>query len=129
MLIYKALVLAGSSASSVSNIYIMSLAYNSSNTSVSQVESSSPGNLSSILESAKAAAQLEIRVGYFGNCLRSRDQSWICSSQEGSLTQGLVHGSDPLDLLRIATRIQDGVLFSGLMYVSLYFAPDRTDAV
>lgn len=68
-------------------------------------------NISKALQSEQS---FEIRVGYFGRCVRLPQTRWVCDIDDlSSLTHFGSH-RDPLKLLTIANDFQHGVLFSGI---------------
>lgn len=113
----KAIVLAGASRPSMSGVHILSLAYNESN--ISHTNSTMSDQFSKILQDAVAGVRLEVRMGYFGLCFATQAQSWYCGGNSGEIAslQSLVKQQDPLDLIRMGERFQDGALFTGLMWV------------
>lgn len=79
-------------------------------------------NLSEVLNQLKGAAQLEVRTGYFGMCVRQRGVLWICSSDAEGLTQQIGPENDPLNLIGAAAKFKGDVLFSGLLFISVVLA-------
>lgn len=94
------------------NIFVVSFAYN--NNSVSAGVGRPLGNISTILQSSKANASLEVRVSYFSTCIRQPQARWNCAS-DSILLANLGLDQDPLNLIRIAHEFQHGVLFSGIL--------------
>lgn len=97
----------------MSSVYVISLAYNTS--TIPQSNSSLGEGFSAILHGATADSQLEVRMGYFGLCFTTPAQAWFCSSDKLAVLQHLAKDADPLDLIHMGIRFQDGVLFTGLM--------------
>lgn len=107
-----ALTLAGASRPSISNVYVLSLAYNKS--TISQCNSSLGEGFSAMLHGATVGSRLEVRMGYFGLCFPTPAQPWLCSSDKRAVLRYLTRDADPLDLIRMGIRFQD-VLFTGLV--------------
>lgn len=115
-----AIMLAGcSSYSSMTNIYVLGFSYiNSTPSDLSPIGR----NLSQTLSGMKGSAQLEVRTGYFGMCVRQRGIVWLCSSDANGLAQQFGPDNDPLDLIGTAARFKDDVIFSGLLIMSVILA-------
>lgn len=79
-------------------------------------------NLSEILNDFKGSAQLEVRIGYFGMCVRERGVLWLCSSDAEGLAQQIGPENDPLNLIGAGAKFKDDVLFSGLLFMSIVLA-------
>ncbi|KAF2714790.1 hypothetical protein K504DRAFT_478161 [Pleomassaria siparia CBS 279.74] len=111
-IILLSILLAGcSSYSTMTNIYIMGLTYsNSTSSGLNAIETS----LSEALNGFKGSSQLEVRTGYFGMCVRQRGILWLCSSDTNGLVQQIGPENDPLNLIGVAAKFRDDVLFSGL---------------
>ncbi|KAF2635028.1 hypothetical protein P280DRAFT_437750 [Massarina eburnea CBS 473.64] len=116
-IVLTSILLAGcSSYSSMTNIYILGLSYtNSTLSDLSPIEK----NLSNVLNDLKGAAQLEVRTGYFGMCVRQHGILWFCSSNAHGLAQQIGPENDPLNLIATASRFKDDVLFSGLFFMAI----------
>jgi hypothetical protein len=116
----QAVLLAGcSSYSSMTNVYILGLSYtNSTPSGMSDIGR----NLSDTLNGYKGNAQLEVRTGYFGLCIRQRGIVWLCSSDSSALVQQIGAENDPLNLIGAASKFRDDVLFSGLLFMALVLA-------
>lgn len=103
----------------MTNIFILGLSY--SNSTPSDL-SQTGRNLSDTLNGYKAAAQLEVRAGYFGLCIRQRGIVWLCSSNADGLTEQIGPENDPLNLIGAASKFKDDVLFSGLLFMAVVLA-------
>ncbi|KAF1847935.1 uncharacterized protein K460DRAFT_333458 [Cucurbitaria berberidis CBS 394.84] len=120
VVVFISIILAGcSSYSTMTNIYILGLSYTNSTpsglTSVTR-------NLSQTLNGFKGSSQLEVRVGYFGMCVRQRGIVWLCSSDADGLAQQIGPENDPLNLIGTASKFKDDVLFSGLLFMAVVLA-------
>lgn len=103
----------------MTNIYILGFSYaNSTPPNLSPIGK----NLSTTLSGIKGSAQLEVRIGYFGMCVRQRGIVWLCSSDANGLAQQIGSENDPLDLIGTASKFKDDVLFSGLLIMSVVLA-------
>lgn len=118
-IVTSSLVLAGSSSTSpfLPSIYLASLSYVSSGSPLPSSLVQLNGNLSSVLASQVTdVANLELRIGFFGICLRSPSfEDFTCSRDAQSLAAHLTSVMDPLNLLWQASRFRTGVLFPYLM--------------
>lgn len=99
----------------MTNIFVLALLYSDSPIPKSNAQANA--NLSSILHEVRGTSQLEVRVGYFGYCVRRPNIGWICSSDGQALLEQFGPDQDPLNLLWIANRFQSDTVFTGLMYV------------
>lgn len=97
----------------MTGIYILSLAYGNSTTFT--VAGLANTNLSSILNSTKGSASLEVRVGYFGMCANENGAFWLCSSESKAMLAEFGTDSDPLNIIWLAQQFQSSVLFSGFL--------------
>ena len=100
----------------MTNIHVLQLAY--SNGTIPSGNTQANTNLSSVLQGFKGISRLQTRTGYFGYCVRSAGVSWLCSGDASALLDQFGPAQDPLNIIWAATRFQDDVLFSGLMYAS-----------
>jgi hypothetical protein len=115
-----AIVLAGcSSYSSMTNVYILGLSYTNSTSKNPDV---SQNSLSQALNNLKGSAELEVRAGYFGMCVRQRGIVWLCSSDHRGLAEQIGSANDPLNLIGAASKFKDDVLFSGLFLMAIILA-------
>lgn len=112
-----AILVAGcSSYSAMTNVYIFGLSYtNSSMAGLSTVGQ----NISTTFSNVKGSSDLEVRTGYFGMCVRQRGVVWLCSSDSNGLREQIGPENDPLDLIGTTAEFKDGVLFSGLLFISI----------
>ena len=110
-----AILLAGcSSYSTMTDVYILGLSYTDS---VSSNLNPIARNISETLQGFRNASQLEVRTGYFGICVRQRGVLWLCSSDSDGLTQQIGAENDPLNLIGLAAKFKDEVVFSGLLFM------------
>jgi len=124
-----AIVLAGCTSTSLADVYLLSLSYtNSSN--LSKVDPAQiNANASSVFRNLTVADNgtfLEVRVGYMGLCISQTVGAWLCSgsatslanllkTQSSVLSGGEVGQGDPLNLIWIASKFKEDIIFSGLM--------------
>ncbi|KAJ4357035.1 hypothetical protein N0V95_002841 [Ascochyta clinopodiicola] len=103
----------------MTNVYVLGVKYvNSTEISPNPLAQS----LSVVLNDHKGSSQLEVRAGYFGMCVRQRGIIWICSRDTDSLAEQVGFDNDPLNLIGTVSRFRDGVLFSGLLLMSIGIA-------
>ncbi|PSN65956.1 hypothetical protein BS50DRAFT_554048 [Corynespora cassiicola Philippines] len=105
-----------SSYSALTNVFILGLYYVNST-----VSDSNPieRNISDTLRSLKGSSQLEVRVGYFGVCVRQRGIVWLCSSDSSGLAEQIGPENDQLNLIGLALKFQNDVLFSGTLFMTI----------
>jgi len=60
------------------------------------------------------AANIEVRVGYFGLCVNNGG-SWLCSNNATALADQASIDQDPLNLIWVANTFKDAVVFPYLM--------------
>lgn len=101
----------------MTNVFILGLSYTNSTPDSSK----SPvwRNLSDTLSGFKGSAQLEVRVGYFGMCVRQRGVLWLCSSNTNGLAEQIGSQNDPLNLIGTAAKFKEDVLFSGILLMAI----------
>ena len=112
-----AISLAGcSSYSTMTNVYILGVSYRNS----SQSYLSSAGkNISTAFNAYKGSSNLEVRIGYFGMCVRRSGIFWLCSADSNGLREEIGPENDPLDLIGTAAHFKDDVVFSGLLFMAI----------
>jgi len=114
-----ALLLAGCSSShpGLPGIYLMELSYQHA------ASEGSIGNksLSSVFAPLVSDIELTVRTGYFGLCIRSTSEDWICNKDATLLKNYINPAQDPLDLITISKLFKDNIVFSGLMYVDFEY--------
>lgn len=59
---------------------------------------------------------MTIRAGYFGVCIRSSMQDWICHKDANSFATVVNITQDPLDLISQSIIFRESIVFSGLVY-------------
>jgi len=116
------LLLAGCTYSStMADIFLISFSYTRT-TSKYQQPQFNP-NISSTFASIAGDAQLEVRVGYFGLCIRQMNESWLCSNNAAFASlSGKNESLDPLNLIWMASQFKNNVAFSGLEFIAIGFA-------
>lgn len=93
----------------MANIFTVSIKY--TNMTIAAEDNEIFGKVSQALQ---AEPSFEIRVGYFGRCIRLPQTQWVCDTDELSSLTHLGGHRDPLKLFTIANDFQHGVLFSGI---------------
>jgi hypothetical protein len=93
----------------------MSLVYHAS----TPVNSSSQLNPTLLTQIANITsnANLEIRAGYFGLCVRPLQQEWDCSASSASVASRVTAEQDPLNLIWTANNFKSDVILSAFLYV------------
>lgn len=61
------------------------------------------------------AADLEVRVGYFGICVQPDGGSYICNANATALAEIVTVDQDPLNLIWVASTFKDAVVFPYLL--------------
>lgn len=124
VLMLSGLVLSGcsSNATSIINIYLISLSYQKTPASTSDNSSLVNPTLTSTFGALTNNTLLEVRAGYFGICVKGgNDQAlWLCGSDTAKIARQFQPQQDPLNLIWVATRYKNGIVFSGLMYLLLF---------
>lgn len=122
VLMLSGLVLSGCSSNptSIINIYLISLSYQKTPASTSDSSSLVNPTLTSTFSALTNSTLLEVRAGYFGICVKGgNDQAlWLCGSDTAKIARQFQPQQDPLNLIWVATRYKNGIVFSGLMYYS-----------
>ena len=110
-----AILLAGCSSShpGLPGVYLLGLSYQHAASGGSVVNQ----NLSSVFTPLVGDIELTVRTGYFGLCIRSTSEAWICNKDATLLKSHIDAAHDPLDLITISKLFKDDIVFSGLMYV------------
>jgi hypothetical protein len=103
----------------MTNVYILGLSYtNSTPSNLSPAHQ----NLSEIFNNYKGGSQLEVRIGYFGMCVRQRGIVWLCSADANGLAEQVGPQNDPLNLIGVAVKFKDDVIFSGVLFMAVILA-------
>jgi hypothetical protein len=103
----------------MTDIYVLGISY--TNSTPSNLNSASR-NLTETFHGYKGSVQLEVRIGYFGMCVRQRGIVWLCSSDANGLATQIGSENDPLDLIGVAAKFKDDVIFSGLLFMAVILA-------
>ncbi|KAF1815827.1 hypothetical protein P152DRAFT_411020 [Eremomyces bilateralis CBS 781.70] len=120
-IILLSILLAGcSSYSTMIGIYVLGIRY----AKVSSASSDSQANpsLVSTIYSVQGNATLDVRVGYFGICVRQSGVAWVCSSSGPALVEQVGADRDPLNLIWLADRFKSDTLFSGFIFLTIALA-------
>ena len=112
---FVALLLAGCSSSrpGLPNIYLTALSYDHPATGNNSVVSSS---LNSTFSGLVGNASMTVRAGYFGICIKSSNQDWVCHKDATSFAKIINATQDPLDLISKSIVFRHSIIFSGLLY-------------
>ena len=100
----------------MTNVYTLGLSY--TNSSLAPISPSRKTQFET-LRQLRGASELEVRVGYFGICLRSHGVLWLCSYDADALLQQIGPEHDPLDLVGAASAFKDEVMFSGILIMAI----------
>ena len=110
-----ALLLAGCSSTSpaIPNIFLISFYYQHypPTFSTAQVD---PG-VSTAISNIVGQADLNVRVGYFGICIREGGGAWMCNQNASALADLVSVDQDPLNLIWVAKTFKDYIVFPYLM--------------
>ncbi|KAJ5197980.1 uncharacterized protein N7498_007097 [Penicillium cinerascens] len=121
-IILLSLLLAGCSSSSpqIPDIFLISLYYEKYAPlfDKSQVD---PGVVTA-MSNIVGAAELEVRVGYFGICVQPDGGSFICNANATALAEIVTVDQDPLNLIWVASTFKDAVVFPYLLIVAVVLA-------
>jgi hypothetical protein len=60
-------------------------------------------------------ATMEVRVGFFGICIQPDSGSFICNANATALAEVVSVDQDPLNVIWLAERFKDTVVFPYLM--------------
>lgn len=133
VIILFSIILAGCTSTSLTNVYLLSLSYlnatDHSKTDYAQVNANT-STLFRNLTGASDGLRLEVRAGYMGLCISQVAGTWLCSSSTTSLanllkTQSNILGGggvgqgDPLNLIWIAGKFRDEIVFNGLIFTGV----------
>lgn len=88
----------------MTGIYVVSFAY--ANTTTIPPDGQANTNLSSLLDSTKGDASLEVRVGCFGLCANEGGAFWFCSADSKAMVNQFGSDSDPLNIIWLARQFQ-----------------------
>lgn len=110
-----ALLLAGCSSSSpqIPTIFLISIYYEKYTPTFdpSQVD---PG-VSTAIANIIGGATMEVRVGFFGICISPDNGAFICNANATALAEVVTVDQDPLNVIWLAERFKDTVVFPYLM--------------
>ncbi|KAH8595313.1 Ca2+ regulator and membrane fusion protein Fig1-domain-containing protein [Bisporella sp. PMI_857] len=105
------IVLAGCTSTSLSNVYLLSLSY------IDNAQRPDPD-------------PIQVRVGYMGLCISQNAGNWVCSNSGAALArlfkiaqergnEESFIGGDPLNLIWMAGKFKDEIVFNGLIFTAL----------
>ncbi|KAL3421141.1 hypothetical protein PVAG01_07586 [Phlyctema vagabunda] len=132
VIIVFSIILAGcTSSNSLTNVYLLSISYLNSTTAPepnpAQVNTNASTTFSN-LTNANNGTHLEVRAGYMGLCISQNVGVWLCSGSATALAnlvkaQGVaVSGGDPLNLIWIASKFRNEIVFNGLIFTAIPLA-------
>ncbi|KAK2802529.1 hypothetical protein FQN50_007335 [Emmonsiellopsis sp. PD_5] len=121
-IILLSLLLAGCSSSSpqIPTIFLMSIFYEKYPPAIDSaiVSTAAPNHIANIV----GAAELEVRVGYFGICIQATGGAFICNANASALAELMPVDADPLNLIWVASTFKDAVVFPYLIIVAIILA-------
>ncbi|TVY82200.1 hypothetical protein LSUE1_G007803, partial [Lachnellula suecica] len=136
-IIVLSILLAGcTSSNSLTNVYLLSVSYLNATTPLPKVDAAQVNsNISNIFADITGAGtrnvtSLEVRAGYMGMCISQTTGIWLCSSSATTLANLLKSqtasaasvqggGEDPLNLIWIAGKFRDEIVFDGLAFTAV----------
>ncbi|RMZ91384.1 hypothetical protein DV736_g1396, partial [Chaetothyriales sp. CBS 134916] len=121
-IILLSLLLAGCSSTSplIPDIYLISLYYQKYAPifSPTQVD---PG-ITTAIANIVGNADLNVRVGYFGICIRSEGSGWMCNTNSTALADLVSVDQDPLNLIWVASTFKNAIVFPYLIIIAIVLA-------
>ncbi|RMZ84213.1 hypothetical protein DV738_g475, partial [Chaetothyriales sp. CBS 135597] len=121
-IILLSLLLAGCSSTSplIPDIYLISLYYQKYAPvfSPTQVD---PG-VTTAIANVVGNADLTVRVGYFGICIRSEGSGWMCNTNSTALADLVSVDQDPLNLIWVASTFKNAIVFPYLLIIAIVLA-------
>ncbi|PGH05611.1 hypothetical protein AJ80_08303 [Polytolypa hystricis UAMH7299] len=112
---------AGCSSRTLRNVYLFSLSYDNPSTAQTAPLLQLNAPFLADVRNMSDDTSLEIRVGYFGLCMRQKLDDWLCVKDANSLAETLNASHDPLNLVWIATSFQARVVLAVLIIISIVF--------
>ncbi|OQD77216.1 hypothetical protein PENDEC_c003G05874 [Penicillium decumbens] len=121
-IILLSLLLAGCSSSSpqIPDIFLISMYYEKYHPIFDKAQVD-PGVVTA-MSNIVGAAEMEVRVGYFGICVQPDGGSFICNSNATALAEIVTVDQDPLNLIWVASTFKDAVVFPYLLIVAVVLA-------
>jgi len=121
-IVLLSLLLAGCSSDSpgIPNIYLISLFYKHYPPTFSSAQVD-PG-VTTAISNIVGQAQLEVRVGYFGICIKPDDGAFMCNQNSSALADLVSVDQDPLNLIWVASTFKNSIVFPYLLIVAIVFA-------
>ncbi|KAK2774997.1 hypothetical protein FQN53_003346 [Emmonsiellopsis sp. PD_33] len=121
-IILLSLLLAGCSSSSpqIPTIFLISIFYEKYAPAIDPaiVDTGAANQIGNIV----GAAELEVRVGYFGICIQPTGGAFICNANASALADLMSVDADPLNLIWVASTFKDAVVFPYLIIVAVILA-------
>ncbi|KAI0592858.1 Ca2+ regulator and membrane fusion protein Fig1-domain-containing protein [Biscogniauxia sp. FL1348] len=112
------------SSNDLKNVHLVSLAYKSPAASTSDDPLLLNSNVSHILSEQLYNSEKmiqQIHVGYLSICMALNSGIWVCSSDADELATSVKEAGDgdPLNLLRFADNLRQGVVFYALIIIAI----------
>ncbi|KAH8597409.1 Ca2+ regulator and membrane fusion protein Fig1-domain-containing protein [Bisporella sp. PMI_857] len=126
-IIVLSILLAGCTNTGLNSVYLLSLKYiHSPSTPKTSSLLINPGLQTTIqgvvTPMTNGTANLEVRIGYMGLCIR-QSSGWICSSSAQTLADIVLEtnfaSGDPLNLIYIGTKFKSEMIFNGLVFATI----------
>ncbi|KAL2064924.1 hypothetical protein VTL71DRAFT_4064 [Oculimacula yallundae] len=131
-MVLLSIMIAGCTTSgNLQNVYILSLSYVATtdiSTSPSPLQLN-PNITTAFSQFVSTHRPMKVRVSYFGMCISQESSQWMCAGNAGTLSSMIkLYGNsksgeqDPLNLIWIAGKFKDEMLFSGLLLTAVPLA-------
>ncbi|QVM05430.1 hypothetical protein D8B26_000141 [Coccidioides posadasii str. Silveira] len=130
-IIFASILVAGCTSTDLSNVYLLSLSYNTvgnngtSYLDPTQVNENMASTISHVVGTNASYPSLEVRTGYLGMCLKQATDLWICARSAEALASlvksraGNSSHNDPLNLIWTAKTFKDKLVFNGFIFASI----------
>ncbi|KIV96333.1 hypothetical protein PV10_00214 [Exophiala mesophila] len=121
-IILLSLLLAGCSSTSplIPGIYLISLYYQQYPPVFSPVQVNP--SVSTAIANIVGNADLNVRVGYFGICIRVDQGAWMCNQNSTALADLVSIDQDPLNLVWVASTFKNAIVFPYLIIIAIVLA-------
>ncbi|OBT70249.1 hypothetical protein VE03_00020 [Pseudogymnoascus sp. 23342-1-I1] len=122
--IFLSILTAGCTTTSLKNVYLLSLSYQSAPPASPPASQITPSLSTTFASLAGNTTTLEVRAGYIGMCISAAPGNWTCSRDADALARALnstqsTSSPDPLNILWIAKTFRDTIVFDGLIFASI----------
>ncbi|EXJ73792.1 uncharacterized protein A1O5_03554 [Cladophialophora psammophila CBS 110553] len=121
-IILLSLLLAGCSSTSplIPDIYLISLYYQKYPPVFSTVQVDP--SVTTAIANIVGNADLNVRVGYFGICIRVDGGAWMCNQNSTALADLVSIDQDPLNLIWVASTFKNAIVFPYLLIIAIVLA-------